>query len=148
MLSEHDVGRNLADIACLPDDRHVLALASAESAVVLLDRQDWSLRTIARLQVGPDPVRMLISRDGSLCFVASRWPRRLTVLELTPASAGAPHPSLRIARTVELPFSPRELVELPGQAGLLAAADAFGGKLALVDGRSGSLRSVRSLPAQ
>ena len=146
VLSEHNVGRNLADLASLPDDRYLLALASAENAVVLLDRQDGSLRTITSLQVGPDPVRMLISRDGSLCFVASRWPRRLTVLELTPASSSVPHPSLRIARTVELPFSPRELIELPGGADLLAA-DAFGGKLALVDGRSGSLRSVRSLQA-
>ncbi len=64
VLSEHDVCRGLADLACLPDDRHVLALSSEENAVVLLDRQDMSLRIIMRLQIGPDPVRMLICAMG------------------------------------------------------------------------------------
>src|SRR5690348_2619388 len=53
VLSEHDVSRNLTDLACLPDDRYLLALAGAENAVVLLDRQDESLRIITSLQVGP-----------------------------------------------------------------------------------------------
>src|SRR5262249_34655838 len=116
------------------------------NALLLLDWHDGAIHVLARQQVSPDPARILITREGTSCVVASRWSRRLTVLEVEQPSAAGEHPTLRIGRTIDLPFSPRELVELPERAGLLVA-DAFGGKLALVDFRKGSLASVRSLPA-
>jgi cytochrome c peroxidase len=148
VLAEHDVGRALADLARLPDGRHLLALDRADSSLLLLDRHDAAIRVIARHRVSPDPVRILVSRHGSCCAVASRWSRRLTLLALARPEAAEGHPSLGAARTIDLPFSPREMVELPVSEGAgLLVADAFGGKLALVDFRKGSLASVRALPA-
>jgi YVTN family beta-propeller protein len=140
--AEHDVGKGLADLAPLPDGTHLLAADAAANEVLLLERHGVSLGVVSRVEVSPDPIRVVAIRGGSSAVVASRWPRRLTVL----AMAEPPRPGLELVRTIELPFSPREMVDLPGDAGLVVA-DAFGGKLALVDVAGGSVRSVRSLPA-
>ena len=146
LVAEHDVGRGLADLASLPDGTHLLAVDRAAAAALLLERRDTSLRVVSRVEVSPDPVRVVITRAGASCVVASSWSRRLTVLELAGAAASQGQPGLKRVQTIELPFSPREMLELPGGAGLVVA-DAFGGKLALVDLATGTLRSVRTLPA-
>lgn len=139
LVAEYDVGRGLSDLASLPDETRLLAVDRAAEAVLLLERREAAVRVVSRVEVSPDPVRVVVAGGGASCVVASRWSRRLSVLEI----AG---PGLKPARTIELPFSPREMLELPDEAGLVVA-DAFGGRLALVDLAAGSIRSVRSLPA-
>src|SRR5262249_55985913 len=53
---------------------------------------------------------------------------------------------LQFVRSLHLPFCPRNLAWVRGGTKLIVT-DAFGGRLAVVDARSGSLQSVRSLPA-
>ena len=57
-----------------------------------------------------------------------------------------PGRSLNVSRTLGLPFRPRDLA-LIRDGSALVVADAFGGRLALVDARRMTLESVRSLPA-
>ncbi len=57
-----------------------------------------------------------------------------------------PHPAISIAGSLDLPFCPRELAVLPGGSKLVVA-DAFGGRLAVVDSKRRAIESVRSLPA-
>ena len=59
---------------------------------------------------------------------------------------GAIGPALEVSRTLDLPFRPRGLVLL-GDGSRLVVADAFGGRLAVVDPARGTLESVRTLPA-
>ena len=146
VLAEHEVGRGLADIVALPDDRHVLAVDQAGHDVLLLNGHADAIQVLARVRVSPDPVRIVVSGDGSSCVVASRWSRRLTFLELTRGRSPTNEPSLKIIASLDLPFCPRELVA-SRDGSKLVVADAFGGKLALVDSRRRSLESVRSLPA-
>ena len=92
VLAEHDVGRGLADLAALPDNRHVLAVDQAAHDILLLNRDADAIRVLARVRVSPDPVRIVVSSDGSSCVVASRWSRRLTFLDLTPGRSPADRP--------------------------------------------------------
>jgi YVTN family beta-propeller protein len=83
---------------------------------------------------------------GESAVVASTWPRRLTFVGLTPRAPEAPGPSLSVIGGLELPFAPREMAVLPGGARLVVA-DAFGGRLGVVDLARRAIESVRSLPA-
>ena len=138
---EFKVGRGLADLAVLPDGRRVLAVDQAADELILIDYQDRSIRVVDRLKVSPDPVRMVVSPDGSTCVVASRWSRRLDFVGLPTGK-----PQLSIASTLDLPFCPMELANFNG-GDTLVVADAFGGRLAVVDMKSRAIVSVRSLPA-
>ncbi len=146
VLAEYDIGHGLADIVALPDDRHVLAIDQAGHDVLLLNVHADAIQVLARVRVSPDPVRVVVSGDGSLCVVASRWSRRLTFLELTRGGSPTDEPSLKIIGALDLPFCPRELAALH-DGSRLVVADAFGANLALVELRKQALESVRQLPA-
>jgi YVTN family beta-propeller protein len=146
VVAEHDVGRGLADLAVLPDGRHLLAVDQAANELLLIDYRDRSIRVVDRIKVGPDPVRLVVSADGSCCVVASLWSRRLTFAMLAGGTPAGGHPALSIAGSLELPFCPLELASF-GDGAKLLVADAFGGRLAVVDARRRAIESVRSLPA-
>jgi DNA-binding beta-propeller fold protein YncE len=140
VVSEHDVGQSLADVAPLADGHQWLAVDQAANALLLLEAQDGSVRVLARQPVAPDPVAVVVAGDSRSCVVASRWSCTLTFVELAPTA-------LTIARTLPLPFSPLKMALVRGSARLVVA-DAFGGKLAVVDPAQGTLESVRTLPGQ
>jgi mono/diheme cytochrome c family protein len=71
--------------------------------------------------------------------VASLWARRLSIVRLEPTD----HP--RVEQTLDLPFAPREQL-LVRDGRTLIVADAFGGRLALVDPAGGTLEAVRHMP--
>jgi YVTN family beta-propeller protein len=142
-VAEAAVGRRLADLTAAPDGRHLLAVDEAAHQLVVLTRHDTSVRVVRRLEVAPVPVSVRVEDDGTACTVASFWSRRLTRLELQPDGDGL---SVRVARTVDLPFAPRRQVLLDGGKKVLVA-DAFGGQLAVVDPVGGAVESVRELPA-
>src|SRR5262245_60778016 len=103
VVSQHSVGRALADLALLPDGRHLLAVDRLADAVLLLEERDDAVRVIARQSVAPDPVSVVVAGDGGSCVVASRWSRSLTFLS---RSSNA----LAVSKTLALPFSPKTLV--------------------------------------
>ena len=78
--------------------------------------------------------------------MASTWPRRLTFVSLAPRAPEDSDPALSIAGGLDLPFCPREMAAFPGGSRLVVA-DAFGGRLAVVDLHRRAIESVRSLPA-
>jgi len=146
VVAEHDVGRSLADLAVLPDGRHLLAVDPAASELLLIEFRERSIRVVDRIKVSPDPVRLVVSTDGATCVVASLWSRRLTFAVLASGTPSGGNPALSIAGSLELPFCPRELAAFDDGSRLLVA-DAFGGRLAVVDIRQRVIESVRSLPA-
>jgi cytochrome c peroxidase len=108
-------------------------------------RTEQALHVLARIKVSPDPVRILVFGGGSSCVVASRWSRRLTFLELHQQTS--PNDlEVKTIQVLDLPFCPRELIS-SRDGSKLVVADAFGGKLALIDSRKRLLESVRSSPA-
>lgn len=138
LLSEIRVGGKLSDMAVVPKGKLLLvADEEAEEIVVLADWQA-SLHEVRRLKVGPSPVSVRVSDDGGLATAACLWPRRLVVLDL---SAAVP-----VSAILDLPFAPRRQLLVPGTSKLIVA-DAFGGKLAVIDVRAKKIESVRGLPA-
>lgn len=146
VLAEHEVGRGLADLATPGDDRQLVAVDQAAGQILLLQRSEDSLSVLDRVAVSPDPVRIAILRDGRSLVAACRWSRKLTFLESARGRSSRGTSALRVTRSVDLPFCPRELL-VSRDGSRLIVGDAFGGKLALVDVPARSLLSVRSLPA-
>jgi len=146
VVAEHDVGRGLADLALLADGHRLAALDRVANELLLIDYQDPSIRVIKRVQVSSDPVRLAVAADGSFCAVASQWSRRLTFVELKRDDLAALPSRLTIAGGVDLPFCPRELAVFH-DGSKVVVADAFGGRLAVIDSNRRAIDSVRALPA-
>ncbi|WP_165230437.1 cytochrome c peroxidase [Aquisphaera insulae] len=141
-IVEHQVARALSDLIPLPDGVHYAAIDPEAGEILLLEHRPGGLDVKARLGLGPDPVRIAILPGGRACAVASRWGRRLMIVDIEPA-AGAR--ALRLRRSIDIPFSPREVLPLR-EGNAVLVADAFGGKLAIIDPLEGAITSVRQIP--
>ncbi|HZU38578.1 MAG TPA: cytochrome c peroxidase [Gemmataceae bacterium] len=137
-IADVQVGRSLADLVRVPGQHELLAVDQAANEVLVLATRGPAVSVKQRLRVSPDPVSIRVNEDGQRATVASRWSHCLTALDID--SAG----HIQVARTIDLPFAPHQQVLAQGKA---IIADAFGGRLAVVDTGSGALESVRTLPA-
>jgi DNA-binding beta-propeller fold protein YncE/cytochrome c peroxidase len=140
--AEMVVGKHLADLAVLPDRKHVLVVEDEQHELVALSFDGARLSVRARLPVAPYPASIAVQADGKRATVASLWSRRLQVVDLTSLSAASP--SLSVLHTLRLPFAPRNQCVLPGSSQVVIA-DAFGGRLAVVDLAGGRLLAVHQL---
>ncbi len=77
--------------------------------------------------------------DGQRASVASLWSRRVQIVDLNPLSTASP--TLRILHDVRLSFALRNQCVLPGTSRVVVA-DAFGGRLALVDAAAGRVETI------
>ncbi|HEY7424574.1 MAG TPA: cytochrome c peroxidase, partial [Gemmataceae bacterium] len=140
--AETAAGKHLADLAVLPDRKHVLVVEDERHELVALSFDGVRLSVRARLPVAPYPASIVIQADGKRATVASLWSRRLQVVDLTSLSAASS--SLRVLHTLHLPFAPRNQCVLPGSSQVVVA-DAFGGRLAVVDAAAGRLLAIHQL---
>jgi YVTN family beta-propeller protein len=138
VVAEAPAGRRPVDLAALPGGG-LLAADEGAGELLVLDTGGAVPRVRHRLAVGTAPVSVAVEAGGGRAFVACLWAHEVAVVMLP---AGGPP---RVERKVGLPFPPRLQLVLPGDR--LLVADAFGGRLALVDTRRGAVESVRTLPA-
>lgn len=146
IVGEFDVGKQLADLATLPGGRKLLVVDEAGGELIALAFENGKIKSQARLKLNHSPVSVVANEEGTQCYVASLWARQLTIIEIDSPSANKTGAKLQLTETVELPFEPRSLLLLPGETNLVVA-DAFGGKIAIVDVERKKLVSVRELPA-
>jgi mono/diheme cytochrome c family protein len=139
---ETAAGRHLADLAVLPDRKHVIVVDDERHELIALSFDGTSLKVRGRLAVAPYPASIAIQPDGKRAIIASLWSRRVQVVDLAPLSA--PQGTPRILHTIRLPFAPRNQCVLPNRSQVIVA-DAFGGRLALVDAAEGRLLVVHEL---
>ncbi len=102
-----------------------------------------NLRIAARLSVPNSPVSVRMAADGRQCLVTSLWARKLTVVDFIRKDQDEKRPAIK--HSIELPFAPRLQLPIP-KTDKVIVADAFGGKLAVVDVVKGMVDSVRTLP--
>jgi YVTN family beta-propeller protein len=140
VTDEVTVGRKLSDLAVTPDGAGVVVADEDAGELTVLRRRESRLDAPARVAVGPGPVSVRVSSDGSRCFVASLWARRVTVVDLV--ATGGP----KVKQSVSLPFPPGRQLLLADPARLVVT-DAFGGRLAVIDPEKGEVESVRELTA-
>lgn len=145
IVAEYQVAQRLGDLAPLPGGKHWLAVDEMANQLLLLTCRDRSIQVVERLPVARDPIKIIVSFDGSSCIVGSRWSRRLTFVSLAKPPARDAHPKLAATGCLDLPFCPREMAIL-AESSMLVVAEAFGGRIAVVDTERRSLESVRTLP--
>jgi YVTN family beta-propeller protein len=137
VLAEPVVGQVLADLADAGEGRF-LAVDEEAGGLIVLTRRGDSLDATGRVQVGEAPVSVRVL-PGSRAVVACLWSRQLAIVDRI--GDGSP----KLHKTLALPFAPREQILLPGGEKLVVA-DAFGGKLAVVNVQRGVVESVRVVP--
>jgi YVTN family beta-propeller protein len=144
VISEVPIGRRLSDLAVASRGDYLLTTDEGANELILLRRAGQLFRPVSRVKIGAVPVSVQLAADGSQAYVASLWSRQITVVDLL-AGDGRDR-SLKIRQTVNLPFAPRKQL-LVENGRKLVVADAFGGKLAVVDVKTAKVDKVHSLPA-
>jgi YVTN family beta-propeller protein len=142
VVAELAVGELLSDFKKIPLQPRYLATDESAHELVILADLDAKLRVQQRVPVAPTPVSLVVSNDGRWCVVASLWSHRLTLVHLP----NDPQQRPTVAANLDLPFPPRCQL-LVNDDRQLVVADAFGGKIAIVDPRQLALLHVRSIPA-
>ena len=136
VAGEVRAGRRLSDLAVSAGGKRLLATDEEAGELIVLRRGGRSLEVVQRLPVPASPAGVRVAVDGGSAFVTSLWPRRLTVVALSGPA--------RVVKEVPLPFAPRALCVLPG--GDVLVADAFGGRLVVVDPARGEVIASHVLP--
>ncbi len=130
VTGETYVGRRISDLAIIPGGQYLLATDEAADELILLNRDGRKPSRVCRLHAGRSPVSVRLTLDGSRTYVASLWSRQISIVDVTLGEAKSQRLTLR--GTIDLPFAPRgQLLVEDGKQ--LLVADAFGGKLAVVD---------------
>lgn len=137
VIDEAAVAQLLADLADAGDGR-LLAVEEPAGELLVLERERDRLAVTGRVPVGNTPVSVRALARAKAA-VSCLWPRQLAVIDIENGKRP------RVAKKIELPFSPRRLLVLPGGVKVVVA-DAFGGRLAVVNTERGVVESVRSLP--
>jgi YVTN family beta-propeller protein len=146
VAGEHAVGRRLSDVATVPESGLLLATDEAAHELIVLKTAGDSVTVEKRLAISPYPATICVAPDGSWASIASLWSRRLTFVDLQ---------TREIAAAIDLPFAPRSQLLLPRSGAAKSAsdpsptllvADAFGGRLAIVDPVAHKLCDVRQFP--
>jgi cytochrome c peroxidase len=146
VVEEVAVGERPAGLAVLPDRRHMLVVDEARHQLLAVLVDQDRLRIQARLPVDRYPVSVAVLDGGRRAAVACLWSHRIDIIDLTSLASDKGNIPLRVERVICLPFAPREQVALPGTSEVVAA-DAFGGRVALVDAARGELVAVREWKA-
>jgi YVTN family beta-propeller protein len=132
------IGGRLADLVATADRTRLLAVDEDGAELIVLRCGDREPRPEQRIKVSPSPVALQVSADGRRVAVASLWARQLSIVDLGPTPP--------VVRTVDLPFAPGKLLLVSGDRKAVVAGS-FGGHLAVVNVESGTVESVRLLPA-
>ena len=134
--SEQKIGLRLGDLES--SGANVLVTDSAAGRLLCLSLKDEKLVPTVSIALGGSPQDLAISASKKKCAVASPWRRQVTIADLT--SEG--RLMSRQTKVIELPFSPGRQVFCREDT-LLVVADAFGGRLALIDPQAARLRGIR-----
>ena len=128
-IAEEPSGGVLSDLHPLEDGNWMLATDESNHQLLLLNIQDDQVRVRQRVSVSPYPVSVVVDRKQQFCYVTSLWSKRVTRIRLNKTADAW---QATVMQAIDMPFSPRELLLLPGESRLVVA-DSFGGNLALLD---------------
>jgi cytochrome c peroxidase len=140
VVREFRIGQHLTDLKRISADR-LACIDQGNHELILLRRSASGLDVESRTPVSPYPVSLQVDLEQNRISVASLWARSLTIFDI----ANTVRPPTTIA-TIRLSFAPGQHLLLP-KYDKAVVADAFGGKLAVVDLKSFQVESVRELPA-
>jgi hypothetical protein len=136
VLAEWKVADSLSAMTAWQDG--FLVLDNHEHRILHLvpHPESGELQIAATTDIAKFPVDVAVNEDQSVIAVSSLWSHQLTILN-------GDDPQLAVQTRIELPFAPRTLLFVTNKQ--LIVADAFGGKLAIVDCTSGQIVSQHSV---
>ena len=149
VVAEFNLGTRLADLVVDARHNRLLAVDEADHQLLVVQARNddhTNLQMLARVPVARYPVSVVVSAQGDRCYVASLWSRQITAVDL-PAAADGNTDSPVVVKKLKLPFEPRRQLLIEDRS-LLLVADAFAGKLAVIDLDRLALRRLVALPAQ
>ena len=153
VLGEQSLGTRLSDVARI-DDRTLLIVDEQEHQLIVADFEGDLLAVRRRIPVARHPADLAITADGRTAAVAGLWSRRLSLVSWTPSEIDSESTTREVdlssapsVATIRLPFAPR-LQQFLDDGRRLVVADAFGGRIALINCRTHEVESIRELPAQ
>jgi DNA-binding beta-propeller fold protein YncE len=126
------LARSINDIAVSPGSSRVLLLDTCAKRLVSVNFEgnEWHAAQDMPLEIRP--TQLATSGGGRLLCVTSCWDKAICIVQLSPAGI----PIAESAKVFPLDFNPRHVVALPDARFLVA--DAFGGRLAVIDGNTRS----------
>lgn len=136
VAAEYRVGTRLTDVRVAGG--LVLVTDAAESRLNLIQVDRDHAQVVSRLSLPAYPVTIQVAADQKSCSVASRWARKLTFVTIDEM--------LRVAGEVDLEFCPGEQLHIPSRQRMLVA-DAFGGRLAVVNSSTQTVEAVHEFGA-
>ena len=136
VVREIAIGKRLSDLKKVPGTADEWLVLDEEAHEIM---HLSGLAVKDRISVSDFPVKLAVSEDGQQIAVTSLWSRKLSLVKLKPR--------LHTVAEITLSFSPRELLRWPGEQATAIVADAFGGKLAVVDLDLHEVLAVQELPA-
>ncbi len=140
-IAEHAVGRRLVDLVALPQHKLSLAIDAGTGQLLRLQLNGTEVHVAQRLDVDRTAVRIVLASDGRRAYLAGKWSRRIHIVEI---AAGTQE--LQLGSAIDLPIAPQEL-QLASDDTRLIAADAFTGRLAVLDVQAAKLLHVSEFPA-
>lgn len=141
IVAEHAVGQRLVDLAALPQQKLWLALDAGAGQLLRLQLNGTAVQVAQRLDIDRTAMRVVLAGDGRRAYVAGKWSRRVHIVEIA-----ADTQALRLGSAIDLSIAPQEL-QLAKNDTRLIAADAFTGRLAVLDTQAAKLLHVSEFPA-
>ncbi len=137
ILAEHAIADRISDVASVPGASCLLVVDDQRRQLfcVRWEEDRPAVRNIAELPIAGS--QLVFDEDRRIAYITAKWSHRLLAVTLNDdlEQAGP-------IQSLELPLAPRELLLLPEQKTLIVA-DAFGGRLAVVDAEKLALAGVR-----
>src|SRR5690606_7312711 len=124
-------GSQPSDLVTL-DENWLLLCDSAAHELRLIRARGAKLDIVASVRTTPYPLRIQLSNDGTTAYVSCQWARRVEAYRVDTKAQMVCRTHAR-----DIDFAPREMVMLDDHK--LLVADAFGGAIAILDGRNLSL---------
>ena len=156
VFQEQRLGSRLSSVAAV-GDRTLLVTDEEAHQLLRVDVDDDRISIRDRVAVARYPVRVVVAADQRTAAVAGLWSRRLSLVSWSHRHVGVESPNRgaegqqilygSVIDTIRLPFAPRCLQFLEDGRRLIVA-DAFGGRIALINCETHVVESVRELPAQ
>lgn len=143
-LAEHKVAERIADLCSVPQRPFWVAIDDAKNRLLQVTAEDtkFNVREITALPIGS--AKIVVTRDGDTAFVSSTWGRAITRVALR--SGNNKSNPLAHATAIPLDFPAHELA-LSKDENTLFVADAFGGKLAVINLGNNKIDHVHQLEA-
>jgi len=139
VVAEHVVAARIADMASLGAGQGLLVVDDLEHRAIRVSIKQGGLAVQPLVRIPRGARKIARSAQGQQVFVSCSWAHSVAVLTFDATFA-----KLRHSRTIAVPFVPRELVLLSDERTLLVA-DAFGGRIGLLDTAENRVQSVRRI---